>query len=117
MTTLAQHIEQTRLAPMMAGSSLPVIDFGEYGLEHDSSLVSDSDLESLAAQLIATLQRDGFVYLTNHGIADELVGILHWLRIPVSGLVHSNITSGHSHQLHNTYAIIKIKVRIDNCTI
>ena len=62
---------------MMAGSSLPVIDFGEYGLEQDSSLVSDSDLELLGDNLIATLRKDGFVYLTNHGVADELVGILH----------------------------------------
>ena len=79
----------------MAGSSLPVIDFGEYGLEQDSSLVSDSDLESLAAQLIATLQKDGFVYLRNHGVADELVGILNKHRILVSNMVPLNM-----HQLH-----------------
>ena len=76
MTAFDPNTEQITIAPMMAGLSLPVIDFGEYGLEQDSSLVSDSDLESLAAHLIATLQKDGFVYLTNHGIADELVGIL-----------------------------------------
>ena len=79
MTVFDPNTEQITIAPMMASTSLPVIDFGEYGLEQDSSLVSDSDLESLAAQLIATLQRDGFVYLTNHGIADESVGSLNKL--------------------------------------
>ena len=82
MSAFALSTEQTPLAPKMAGSSLPVIDFGEYGLEQDSSLVSDSDLELLGDNLIAALRKDGFVYLTNHGIAYELVGIkLHVIHI------------------------------------
>ena len=61
----------------MADKSLPVIDFGEYRLEQDSSIVSNSNLELLADHPIATLQKVGFFYLTNHGVPDGLVGILN----------------------------------------
>ena len=61
----------------MSDFTATVIDFGVYAITKGASAVSDKDLDPMAERLVSSLQKDGFVYLTNHGVQDELVCILH----------------------------------------
>ena len=60
----------------MSDSTATVIDFGVYAITKGASVVSDKDLKPMAERLVSSLQKDGFVYLINHGVKDELVSTL-----------------------------------------
>ena len=85
----------------MSDSTRTAIDFGVYSITKDASLVSDQDLQPMAERLVTSLQNDGFIYLTNHGVKEELVGTL---------LIRSMLTHSHlgqirvpqNHALHMT---------------
>ena len=52
----------------------PVVNFGCYGLSvTDTSKVPGDQVASVAEQLVSALTKDGFVYLKNHGIPQEMV--------------------------------------------
>ena len=89
----------------MSDSTSSVIDFGLYAITKDASVMSDKDLEPMAERVVSSLQKDGFCYLTNHGVKDELVGILLIGYVIISMLTHLYL--GHffvpqKHVLHMT---------------
>ena len=89
----------------MSDCSRTVIDFGVYAITRDASVMSDKDLEPMAERVVSTLQKDGFCYLTNHDVKNELVGILPIGYVILSMLTHLHL--GHlfvpqNHVLHMT---------------
>ena len=65
----------------MATDEIPVVDFSALSLENKDPFSEISkDIEELADQVYQAFSTIGFVYLKNHGIPQEVVSELSFLR-------------------------------------
>ena len=65
----------------MATDEIPVVDFSALSLENkDPFSEISTDIEELADQVYQAFSTIGFVYLKNHGIPQEVVSELSFLR-------------------------------------
>ena len=76
----------------MATDEIPVVDFSALSLENKDPFSKRSkDIEELADQVYQAFSTIGFVYLKNHGIPQEVVSELSFLRVGERDVTNQNL--------------------------
>ena len=76
----------------MATDEIPVVDFSALSLENKDPFSEISkDIEELADQVYQAFSTIGFVYLKNHGIPQEVVSELSFLRVGERDVTNQNL--------------------------
>ena len=76
----------------MATDEIPVLDFSALSLENKDPFSEISkDIEELADQVYQAFSTIGFVYLKNHGIPQEVVSELSFLRVGERDVTNQNL--------------------------
>ena len=76
----------------MATDEIPVVDFSALSLENNDPFSEISkDIEELADQVYQAFSTIGFVYLKNHGIPQEVVSELSFLRVGERDVTNQNL--------------------------
>ena len=76
----------------MATDEIPVVDFSALSLENKDPFSKISKgIEELADQVYQAFSTIGFVYLKNHGIPQEVVSELSFLRVGERDVTNQNL--------------------------